>query len=63
MLSQWKKLKKKKNNMSKMLPDNITKNEIQFWIPIIIIIISIAASYYSLSNRQALIENKLDNVI
>jgi hypothetical protein len=38
-----------------MVKEVLSRSEFQFWIPICIIIVSICASYFSLSNRQAVI--------
>ena len=46
-----------------MTKETLTKPEIQFWMPIIISIVSVVGSFSLVMSRIAVLENKVDNVI
>ena len=46
-----------------MTTDNLTHNEIKFWLPVIISAFSIAMSFSVLMVRISVLENKVDTTI
>lgn len=46
-----------------MVNDALQKNELRFWLPIIISIVSVVLSWGALTTRIALVEQKQDDIL